>query len=208
MDRPPDRPRREEYADQTRAAVIDAARRLFAENGFFQTKVEQIAKLSRVSPATVYAQCGGKQGLLRSLMDSWTQSQVVAESYQESLAAADAVLTMQILSAAYLQITKQWGDVIRVVIDVAPHDDESAAVLATAQKRHNRNLTEICRHLEDIGALRDDVDARLATRTITYYYGIDGLLRTRDVFGWSLERSNQWLLAHASAAVLRSPPSP
>ena len=32
---------------------------------FFQTKVEQIAKLSRVSPATVYAQCGGKQGLLR-----------------------------------------------------------------------------------------------------------------------------------------------
>jgi len=35
------------------------------------------------------------------------------------------------------------------------------------------------------------------------YYGIDGLLRTRDVFGWSLERSNEWLLAHASAAVLR-----
>jgi AcrR family transcriptional regulator len=208
MDRPPDRPLHEEHADQTRAAVIAAARRLFAENGFFQTKVEQIAKLSRVSPATVYAQCGGKQGLLRSLMDSWTQSQVVAESYRESLAAADAVLTMQILSAAYLQITRQWGDVIRVVIDVAPHDSESAAVLATAQKRHDRNLTGICRHLEDIGALRDDVDARLATRTITYYYGIDGLLRTRDVFGWSLERSNQWLLAHVSAAVLRSPPSP
>jgi AcrR family transcriptional regulator len=208
MDRPPDRPLHEEHADQTRAAVIAAARRLFAENGFFQTKVEQVARLSRVSPATVYAQCGGKQGLLRSLMDSWTQSQVVAESYQESLAAADAVLTMQILSAAYLQITKQWGDVIRVVIDVAPHDSESAAVLATAQKRHNHTLTEICRHLEDIGALRDDVDARLATRTITYYYGIDGLLRTRDVFGWSLERSNQWLLAHASAAVLRSPAGP
>ena len=203
MDLPADRPRREEYADQTRAAVIAAARQLFAENGFFQTKVEQIAKLSRVSPATVYAQCGGKQGLLRLLMDIWTQSQVVDESYQESLAGADAVLLLQTLSAAYLQITKQWGDVIRVVIDVAPHDVESAAVLATAQKRHNHNLTGICRHLEDIGALRDDVDARLATRTITYYYGIDGLLRTRDVFGWSLERSNQWLLANASAAVLR-----
>ena len=181
MDVPADRPRREEYADQTRAAVIAAARQLFAENGFFQTKVEQIAKLSRVSPATVYAQCGGKQGLLRSLMDSWTQSQVVAESYQESLAAADAVHIMQTLGAAYLQITKQWGDVIRVVIEVAPHDDESAAVLATAQQRHNHNLTQICRHLEGTGALRDGVDARLATRTITYFYGIDGLLRTRDV---------------------------
>src|SRR6202161_3764126 len=205
MDGAVDRPRREEYADQTRAAVIAAARRLFAENGFFQTKVEQIAKLSRVSPATVYAQCGGKQGLLRLLMDSWTQSQAVAESYQESLAAADAGLLIQTLGAASLEITKQWGDVIRVVIEVAPHDGESAAVLATAQKRHNHNLTQICRHLEDIGALRDGVDARLATRIITYYYGIDGLLRAHDVFGWSLERSNKWLLARASAAVLRSP---
>jgi AcrR family transcriptional regulator len=208
MDRPPDRPRRAEYPDQTRAAVIAAARRLFAENGFYQTKVDEIAKLSRVSPATVYAQCGGKQGLLRSLMDSWTQARPVDESYQESLAAADPVLVMHALSAGYLQITRQWGDVIRVVIDVAPHDDESGAVLATAQRRHNRNLTAICRHLEDIGALREDVDARLASRIITYYYGIDGLLRTRDVFGWSLERSNQWLLAHASAAVLRPPAEP
>ncbi len=205
MDGAVDRPRREYYADLTRAAVVAAARRLFAENGFFQTKVEQIAKLSRVSPATVYAQCGGKHGLLRSLMDSWTQAPMVAASLQESLAAPDAALVMQTLSTAYLQITRQWGDVIRVVIDVAPHDDESGAVLATAQKRHNRNLTAICRHLEGIGALHDDVDARLASRIITYYYGIDGLLRTRDVFGWSLERSNEWLLARASAAVLRSP---
>ena len=203
-----DRPRHEEYPDQTRAAVIAAARRLFAENGFFQTRVEQIAKLSRVSPATVYAQCGGKHGLLRSLMDSWTQAPVIAASHQESLAAGDAVLVMQTLSTAYLQVTKQWGDVIRVVIDVAPHDDESRAVLATAHRRHDRHLAEICRHLEDIGALRGDVDARLARRVITYYYGIDGLLRTRDVFGWSLERSNEWLLAHACAAVLRSPAEP
>jgi AcrR family transcriptional regulator len=205
MNSSPDRPRREEYADQTRAAVIAAARRLFAENGFFQTKVEQIAKLSRVSPATVYAQCGGKQGLLRSLMDSWTRAAMAMEYHQESLATDDAALVMQILGTSYLQVTKQWGDVIQVVIDVAPHDDESGAVLATAQRRHNRSLTDICRHLENIGALRDNVDAQLARRIITYYYGIDGLLRTRDVFGWSLERANDWLLAHASAAVLRSP---
>ena len=128
---------------------------------------------------------------------------MVVQSYQDSLAADHATLVMQTLSTAYLQITRQWGDVIRVVIDVAPHDDESAAVLATAQRRHNRNLAEICRHLEEIGALRDDVNAQLARRIITYYYGIDGLLRTRDVFGWSLERSNTWLLANASAAVLR-----
>lgn len=131
--------------------MLEAARQLFAQNGFFQTKVEQIAKPSRVSPATVYAQCGGKQGLLRSLMDSWTQSTEVTESLQESLAGTDAALVMQALTTAYLQITEQWRDVIRVVLEVAPHDEESAAVLATAQRRHNRNLAAICRHLEESG---------------------------------------------------------
>jgi hypothetical protein len=53
-------------------------------------------------------------------MESWTETPAVVESYQESIAADDAVLVMQTLSAAYLQITKQWGDVIRMVIDVAP----------------------------------------------------------------------------------------
>jgi hypothetical protein len=42
--------------------VIAAARQLFAASGFFQTKVEQIAKLGRVSPAT---HDYGIDGLLR-----------------------------------------------------------------------------------------------------------------------------------------------
>jgi AcrR family transcriptional regulator len=174
--------------------VVASARQLFAANGFFQTKVDQIAKLSRVSPATVYAQCGGKQGLLRSLMDSWTQCPPVVEALQEALPGDDPALVMRALATGYLQITEQWGDVIRVV-------------LATAQRRHNRNVTAICRHLEDIGALREDVDARLASRIITYFYGIDGLSRTREVFGWSLARSNEWLLAHVCAAIFRAVPS-
>ncbi|MEV0481012.1 TetR/AcrR family transcriptional regulator [Streptomyces sp. NPDC050508] len=208
MDGAAARPRHEEYPDQTRAAVVDAARQLFAERGFYQTTVQEIAKLSRVSPATVYAQCGGKQGLLRSLMDRWTRTPTVEESVQESLSGDDPALVMGTLTAAYLHITKEWGDVIQVVIDVAPHDEESRAVLATAHKRHNQRLLAICRHLEDIGALRDDVDARTATRIITYYYGLDGLLRTREVFGWSLERSNEWLSTRVTAAVLRSPAEP
>ncbi|MFJ9630146.1 TetR/AcrR family transcriptional regulator [Streptomyces sp. NPDC101175] len=199
------RPRRDEYPALTRAAVVEAARRLFAEKGFFQTTVQEIAKLSRVSPATVYAQCGGKQGLLRALMDDWTRASMAERDQREPLTGADASLVLRALAAAYLHITEEWGDVIQVVIDVAPHDDESRAVLATAHKRHHHSLAAICRHLEDIGALRDGVDARSATRIITYYYGLNGLLRTREVFGWSLERSNEWLLTQVTAAVLRPP---
>ena len=156
----------------------------------------------------MYAQCGGKQGLLRSLMDNWTQSALVADAIQECFASDDGTLVMQSLTKAYLQITEAWGDVIKTVIDVAPHDSEYAALLDTAQRRHARGLMAICRHLEDVGALRDGVDARMATRIITYFYGIDGLIRTRQVFGWSYERSNDWLRGHTSFAVLRMASEP
>src|SRR4051812_26493236 len=76
------RTRREEYVEQTKRSVLEAARELFATRGFFATKVEDIAGASRVSPATVYAQCGGKQGLLRSLVDMWTVAPIVTETIE------------------------------------------------------------------------------------------------------------------------------
>jgi AcrR family transcriptional regulator len=196
---------REDYAEQTRLDIIAAARTLFAENGFFQTKVEDIADRGRVSEATVYARCGGKQGLLQSLMDNWTEAPLVAQAMSTILESVDPDAVMQTLGDAYLQMGEQWGDVTRLVIEVAPYNAESAALLATAQRRHNHALAVICQHLEELGALRDGVDARSAARMITYNYGIDGLLRTREVLGWSLEQSNEWLMARTAPAVLRSP---
>jgi AcrR family transcriptional regulator len=72
--------RREEYAEATRRAISEAARRLFCEQGFFATKVDQIAALARVAPATVYAVSGGKHGLLRTLMESWATAPAVAKT--------------------------------------------------------------------------------------------------------------------------------
>src|SRR5216683_2194712 len=50
----------------TRQAIVGAARQLFSERGYFATKVDDVAALARVAPATVYAVSGGKQGLLLS----------------------------------------------------------------------------------------------------------------------------------------------
>ena len=79
--------RRAEYAEATRRAAVDAARRLFTEKGYFATTVNEIAAAARVSPATVYAVNGGKQGLLRTLIDEWSAAPVVAEAreYIENL---------------------------------------------------------------------------------------------------------------------------
>ena len=48
----PKRTRRQDYAEATRQAIIGAARKLFAERGYFATKVADIAAEARVAPAT------------------------------------------------------------------------------------------------------------------------------------------------------------
>jgi len=197
------RPRREEYPELTRRAVLEAARQLFAERGFFQVKVDEIAAASRVSPATVYAQCGGKHGLLRSLMDSWTTDIQIGENEQDIQASADPAIVLRTLTEGYRFMHEKWGDVITIVLDVAPHDEEAAAILATAQERHRRSLAKTCRHLAAIDGLREGVDAPAAARLITYFYGIDGLARAERILGWPVARANEWLLTQTSAAVLR-----
>src|SRR3954471_12480552 len=66
---------RSEYAQLTRQAILDAARDLFVRKGYFATKVEEIARMARVAPATVYAVGGGKHGLLRTLIESGTTAE-------------------------------------------------------------------------------------------------------------------------------------
>src|SRR5271170_747015 len=88
--------RRKEYAEATRQAIVDAARKLFSEQGYFATKVDEIAALARVAPATVYAVSGGKQGLLRTLMDIWTTAPVVEWTVRsvDELSDSEAILRL------------------------------------------------------------------------------------------------------------------
>src|SRR3982750_1097327 len=88
------RSRRAEYATLTRQAIIGAARTLYAANGFFATKVEDIAAEARVAPATVYAVGGGKHGLLHTLIDQWIHAPVITSTYDRvgTLTDADAIL--------------------------------------------------------------------------------------------------------------------
>ena len=60
--------RRQEYADLTRQAVLDAATALFAEQGYGATSLDQVAAAARVSKGTVYAHFEGKQALFTAAL--------------------------------------------------------------------------------------------------------------------------------------------
>src|SRR5581483_8225802 len=61
--------RRERQAAETRELILEAARRLFARQGFDATSMAQVAAEAGVAVPTVYAGVGAKPRLLELLSD-------------------------------------------------------------------------------------------------------------------------------------------
>src|SRR5512143_744876 len=62
-------PERERNAAKTREAILDAAERLFAEQGYEATSLSQVGKAARVSRATPGYFYGSKPDLYRAVLD-------------------------------------------------------------------------------------------------------------------------------------------
>jgi AcrR family transcriptional regulator len=194
--------RRQEYAEATRQAIVEAARKLFSKNGYFAAKVDEIAALARVAPATVYAVSGGKHGLLRTLMDIWTTAPIVEATVRGVEKLDDPTAILELVAATCRSMREEYGDIIRVILNTAPHDSEVAKTLAVATRRYRKALARIGQHLADLGVLRDGIDVNQAVDVLWFYFGYSGLFTLIDDNQWSYERAEKWLCHEASRALL------
>jgi AcrR family transcriptional regulator len=62
--------RKEEYAEATRAALVDVARALFAERGFAAVSIEEIVQGARVTRGALYHHFEDKQALFRAVLEA------------------------------------------------------------------------------------------------------------------------------------------
>lgn len=192
----PRRSRRDEYAEQTRRDVVDAARSLFAQRGYFATTVSDIAAAARVSAGTVYQQCGGKQGLLRTLMDSWTTAPLVQETLDAVNAADTLDEALRVLADSYLEFWRQFDDIVQLVAATAAHDSEATEALTQAIVRHRTALHEIAQKIRALGAFTGSFsDDDFADITLYHYGPQNGFHFTVSVLGWTEERARDFLSA-------------
>src|SRR5258707_2450362 len=201
--------RREEYAEATRRAILKAARRLFSERGYCATKVDDIAALARVAPATVYAVSGGKRGLLRTLTETAITDPIIEATIGRIGQMDDPTAVLRLVAASVRSMREEFGDVMRVLLNTAPHDQAVFDSLAIATTRYRSAFVPIARRLMDLGALREDLDLDEAVDVFWFYFGYSGLFTLHDENGWSYERAEQWLCREASRTLLRNcvPPS-
>lgn len=198
------RSRRDEYAEATWHAVVAAARELFGESGYSATTVQQIARRARVSPATVYAQCGGKQGLLKTLMDSWTAGPLVLEIIDACAAERTAADKLDVLADGYVAIYRASGDIIPIVTNAAAAVPDAAEFLETANARHHEALIAIVAGIRATGDLKKGLSDEDAARIIYWHFRFEQFTLAAETFGWGEDRARDWIRERVQTALLEA----
>ncbi|MFJ9909075.1 TetR/AcrR family transcriptional regulator [Streptomyces sp. NPDC101152] len=101
--------RRQIYAEQTRADLVTAARKLFVDNGFADTSVEAITGAARVSKGTFYSHFPDKKAMFAEFYTELIQQVgVLGDATSEAVRAAPdkpAMTAVADLTHAFLRRT-------------------------------------------------------------------------------------------------------
>jgi len=129
--------RREEYSEATRAALLDAAKRLFTANGYQATGIEAVAQASRVTRGALYHHFTDKRALFDALVVE-LQTEAAAAVVSRVGNMDDRWAAMRAGTEAFLDVCTEPA-YLRLVIQEGP------AVLGLARYReideaHTRGL--------------------------------------------------------------------
>jgi AcrR family transcriptional regulator len=203
-----DSTRRKEQARQTRAAILEAAQRLFAERGYASSTIEAIAAGAGVAVDTVYAAFGNKRGVLSSLMDVRVggDDQPVGvldrpgpqrvrrePSQKQQLAAFASDVT------AIIERSRPVDDIIR---SAAAVDGEIATMRSRLHETRFQNMLQFVGWLSANGPLRQGLTEAEAAGIVWSLTSpeIHRLLRVDRA--WSTERYSDWLAETLTCTLL------
>jgi AcrR family transcriptional regulator len=206
-----DSPRRRAQAEATRAAILDAAQRLFVAQGYAATSVPAIATEADVAVKTVYLIFETKAGLVRALWDarlSPDEAQVpVLERawYRELAAEPDAAQKLRLAATQSRQVKTRSGALMEMIRNAAASDVELAALWDDIEAKLVRVQGAIVEQLAEHGELVDGLSVQEATDvlwTLNHPTVWQLLVNRRH---WSPQRYERWLgdtlcsqLLHAS----------
>jgi AcrR family transcriptional regulator len=203
-----DSARRQEAAQRRRAAIVEAASRLFGREGFSGTTIAKIAEDAGVSQETVYKAFGNKIALVRAIRDKALAGEgpVHAERRSDRMQANEndprqiirgwGVLTME--------VAPRVAPVLLLVREAAASDPELARLREEMDAARLTRMTHNARTLLEGGHLRKGITLDAATDVLWTYSSPEfyELLVIRR--GWSVERYGRFIADAMIAALLPS----
>jgi AcrR family transcriptional regulator len=199
-----DSSRRQRQAAQTRADILAAARRLFAERGYAATTIEAIAAEAEASEATVYAGFGSKRGLLLAFQQQMQENADYDEQVREFHAAAgNPAEQIAVAVRISLSFPARYGDIIAVMLSARGMDPDVDEFLHHGLVQEHRGAwSMVASVLTSQGALRPGLSepeagdlAAALTRPEIYRI-------LSSELGWSHDRITEELTTVVRSALL------
>jgi AcrR family transcriptional regulator len=200
--------RRQEQAQATRVAIMDAARRLFIERGYTATTIEEIARGARVAAITVYSTFGSKPALLAELVSAAvaglgaTRPVYEQERAQELRREPDQRRQIALFTEEMARILARVSPLFEVVDQAAPTAPEIAELRGNMLRGRLHGMGVFVAMLSSREPLRAGLSEEDAAQTV-WAVTAPQLFRllTRDL-GWDLTRWSQWAADTLTAALL------
>jgi AcrR family transcriptional regulator len=198
--RPYRSPLRERRAQETRAAILDAALRLFTAHGYVKTRLADVAAEAGVSLATVKLVFGTKTDLLLAL---WHRTLAGGVDDQVPVAdrpwmravfeIADPAEKLRQVAGNTVMVRKRVAELARVFEAAAAVDEEIARLQSRMSREYYANQRGIIEDLDRGGHLRPGLSVAEATDILWSINGgrvYDLLVHER---GWTPDRFERWL---------------
>ena len=195
-------PRRQQAAAATREAIIEAAQKLFACQGYARTTVAQIAEAAQVAANTVYTSVGGKPQLLAAITESGTGDPDVAETLTAVARTSDPAEVIRLTAAGTRQVNERRAKAVAVLLDSAQADPAAAEMLQVTVRYYRETLGTLAGRLEDLGAVQSP-DLNRAADIFWYLFGWTSWRTLITDLGWSWDAAEQWLAQRGIDALLR-----
>lgn len=195
-----------------RAAVVEAARRLFLELGYGATTVEAISQEAEVPPATVYRLFSSKLGILRSLIDvsiggdDEDVPMADRQEVRELTADDDPASLLAGFVALTVQVNRRVAPIYRILVSASGADPDAAALLDDLTRQRQQGQQVIARALSRRSALRPGLRAGDVADLVHALLSPE-LYRLLVVDrGWEVERYQRWLTETLCGQLLRTTP--
>jgi AcrR family transcriptional regulator len=199
-------PTRDRRTEVTRQAIRDAARRLFAEQGFARTSVHQLAAEAGVALRTIYLAFGSKQGVLIDLvLTIGADAGLAEEALNLGADVTDPRRLIGAMARYRRNLYERGGDVITMLREGAAAEPGLKTALEMGLGTSRAAFEGLCARLHALGVLRPgrDVDEAAGhALVLASDDGHDELVRRR---GWSYDRYERWLTSALEEALLGIP---
>lgn len=199
-------PRREEQAQETRNAILTAARRLFTTRGYARVTINAIAEAAGVSPQTVYFAFGSKAAVLSTLLRAvgmGARSQALGAQLR---ATADPREKLRLLAALLRSMREDDADVIALLWQAGTDDPDLLEGWREVNATRWDRVSEIAASLDETGALKEGLTASAAADQLWVLASPDVWRLLVKEHGWSMKRWEEWLATTLMALLLREHP--